>query len=96
LPCRFGQSVSIRDEPGSSGADRQITPQDGNIMSDEIDHERRRFFEIAAMTIAATQFGLSSSADAQSGRQKKLDARGFKPLATPADKTLDPALGLSG
>jgi hypothetical protein len=36
-----------------------------NIMSDEIDHERRHFFGAAAMTIAAAQIGLNSSAEAQ-------------------------------
>jgi pimeloyl-ACP methyl ester carboxylesterase len=51
------------------------------VMPDKIDHERRRFFETAAMTIAATQFGLNNSAEAQSGRRKTLDARGFKPGA---------------
>jgi pimeloyl-ACP methyl ester carboxylesterase len=50
-----------------------------NIMSDEIDHERRRFFGTAALTIAATQFGLNSSAEAQPQSRKTLDARDFKP-----------------
>jgi len=57
--------------PGSSGVDRQITPLHGkmtgrNIMSNEINHERRRFFGAAAMTLAAAQFGLVRSASAQS------------------------------
>jgi pimeloyl-ACP methyl ester carboxylesterase len=50
-----------------------------NIMSDEIDHERRRFFGAAAMTIAAAQFGLNSLAHAQPQGQKTLDVRAFKP-----------------
>jgi hypothetical protein len=70
--------------PGSSGVDRQIKPLHGkmtgrNIMSNEINHERRRFFGAAAMTIAAAQFGLNNSAEAQPERQKTLDARAFKP-----------------
>ena len=48
-------------------------------MSDEIDHKRRRFFGTAAMTIAAAQFGLNSSAEAQQERRKTSDTRGFKP-----------------
>src|SRR6476646_6528595 len=50
-----------------------------NTMSDEIDHERRRFFGAAAMTIAAAQFGLNNSAEAQPERQKTLDVRAFRP-----------------
>jgi pimeloyl-ACP methyl ester carboxylesterase len=70
--------------PGSSGVDRQITPLHGkmtgrNIMSNEINHERRRFFGAAAMTIAAAQFGLNSSAEAQQEKRKTPDARAFKP-----------------
>jgi pimeloyl-ACP methyl ester carboxylesterase len=70
--------------PGSSGVDRQITPLHSkmtgrNIMSNEINHERRRFFGAAAMTIAAAQFGLNSLAEAQQERRKTPDARGFKP-----------------
>ena len=48
-------------------------------MSNEINHERRRFFGAAAMTIAAAQFGLNVSAEAQQERRKTPDARGFKP-----------------
>ena len=48
-------------------------------MSNEINHERRRFFGAAAMTIAAAQFGLNNSAEARPERQKTLDARAFKP-----------------
>jgi pimeloyl-ACP methyl ester carboxylesterase len=36
-------------------------------MSEEIDHERRRFFGAAAMTIAASQLVIAGSAGAQSG-----------------------------
>jgi len=36
-------------------------------IADEIDHHRRRFFGAAAMTIAAAQFGISRSANAQTG-----------------------------
>jgi pimeloyl-ACP methyl ester carboxylesterase len=34
-------------------------------MLDDIDHQRRRFFSAAAVTIAATQLGISGSADAR-------------------------------
>jgi alpha/beta hydrolase fold len=79
--------LRIADLPlrtGSSGVDHQITPLHGkmtgrNIMSNEINHERRRFFGAAAMTIAAAQFGLNSSAEAQQEKRKTLDARAFKP-----------------
>jgi pimeloyl-ACP methyl ester carboxylesterase len=39
-------------------------------MSKEIDRDRRRFFGAAAMTIAAAQLGMISSADAQSSKPK--------------------------
>jgi pimeloyl-ACP methyl ester carboxylesterase len=35
-------------------------------MSNEINHQRRRFFGVAAMTVAAVEFGLTSLASAQS------------------------------
>ena len=41
-----------------------------NKMPDEINHDRRRFFGTAAMTLAAAQFALSSAASAQSGDTK--------------------------
>ncbi len=44
-------------------------------MSDHINHDRRRFFGAAAMTIAAAQFGMIGSADAQSAK----DAAAIKP-----------------
>ena len=37
-------------------------------MSDEINHNRRRFLGTTAMTIAAARFGLIGSADAQSDK----------------------------
>src|SRR5512147_1501849 len=37
-------------------------------MSDEINHNRRRFFGTLAMTIAAAQFGMIDSAAAQSSK----------------------------
>jgi pimeloyl-ACP methyl ester carboxylesterase len=48
------------------------------IMSDEINHDRRRFFGSAAMTVAAAQFGLNGWAAAQPAR-KTLDTQNFKP-----------------
>jgi pimeloyl-ACP methyl ester carboxylesterase len=39
-------------------------------MSEEINHDRRRFFGAVAMTIAAAQFGMISSAVAQTGTSK--------------------------
>jgi hypothetical protein len=44
-------------------------------MSDHINHDRRRFFGIAAMTIAAAQFGMIGSAKAQSAK----DATAIRP-----------------
>lgn len=37
-------------------------------MSDEINHERRKFFGVAAMTIAAVELGMAGAAMAQSGQ----------------------------
>jgi pimeloyl-ACP methyl ester carboxylesterase len=48
-------------------------------MSDKIDHDRRRFFGTAAMTLAAAQFALSGSADAQAGNAKPADLPRIKP-----------------
>jgi pimeloyl-ACP methyl ester carboxylesterase len=39
-------------------------------MFEEINHQRRRFFSQAALTIAATQLGMFSSANAQSSKEK--------------------------
>jgi pimeloyl-ACP methyl ester carboxylesterase len=44
-------------------------------MSEHINHDRRRFFGTAAMTIAAAQFGMIGSAQAQSAK----DAAAIKP-----------------
>jgi pimeloyl-ACP methyl ester carboxylesterase len=48
-------------------------------MSDDINHDRRRFFGSAAMVFAAAQFTLSAPAEAEAAKQKTLDTRGFKP-----------------
>jgi pimeloyl-ACP methyl ester carboxylesterase len=48
-------------------------------MSDEINHDRRRFFSAAAMTIAAAQFGIIGSADAQSRKTKPAVLPTIKP-----------------
>jgi pimeloyl-ACP methyl ester carboxylesterase len=42
-------------------------------MSEDINRDRRRFFGTAAMTLAAAQFALSGSADAQSSKAKPAD-----------------------
>jgi len=47
--------------------------------SEEINRDRRRFFSTAAMTIAAAQFALSGSADAQPSRTKSADMSKIKP-----------------
>jgi pimeloyl-ACP methyl ester carboxylesterase len=44
-------------------------------MSEHINHDRRRFFGVAAMTIAAAQFGMIGSVEAQSAK----DAAAIKP-----------------
>jgi len=48
-------------------------------MSDEINHDRRRLFGAAAMTIAATQLGMISSAKAQSNQTRSVDMPVIKP-----------------
>src|SRR6267142_3681730 len=48
-------------------------------MSEDINRDRRRFFGTAAMTIAAAQFALSGSAEAQSGKAKPADLPRIKP-----------------
>ena len=48
-------------------------------MSDEIDHCRRRFFGAAALTIAAAQLGMISSAHAQSNETKPAELPAIKP-----------------
>jgi pimeloyl-ACP methyl ester carboxylesterase len=47
--------------------------------SEAIDRERRRFFGTAAMTIAAAQFALRGSAEAQSSKAKPADLPKVKP-----------------
>ena len=42
-------------------------------MSEEINHDRRRFLGTAAMTIAAAELGMIGSANAQSGKTKPAD-----------------------
>ena len=48
-------------------------------MSEDIDYHRRRFFGTAAMSVAAVQFGMASSADAQSRTAKPADVPAIKP-----------------
>jgi len=48
-------------------------------MSDEINQDRRRFFSSAAMTIAASQFGMTGSADARSEKTNLTDPPAIKP-----------------
>jgi len=47
-------------------------------MSDDINHNRRRFFGNAAMALAAAKFTLSAAAEAQPAKQRTLDTRSFK------------------
>jgi len=48
-------------------------------MQDEIDDQRRRLLGAAAMSIAAAQFGLAGSAEAQPARQETPDTHAFRP-----------------
>ncbi|MGB8186465.1 MAG: alpha/beta hydrolase, partial [Pseudolabrys sp.] len=48
-------------------------------MSEDIDYHRRRFFGTAAMSVAAVQFGMKGSADAQSSTAKPADVPAIKP-----------------
>jgi pimeloyl-ACP methyl ester carboxylesterase len=48
-------------------------------LSEEIDLRRRRFFGTAAITLAAAQFALSGSAEAQPGKAKPADLPRTKP-----------------
>ncbi len=57
-------------------------------MQDEIDHQRRRLLGAAAMSIAAAQFGLAGSAEAQPARQETPDTRAFRPGANPSFASL--------
>jgi hypothetical protein len=47
--------------------------------SEEIDHNRRRFCGTAAMTMAAAQFGMFGSADAQSRKVNPADLPPIEP-----------------
>jgi pimeloyl-ACP methyl ester carboxylesterase len=47
--------------------------------SEQINQHRRRFFGTAAMTLAAAQFALSGSADAQAGKAKPAELPRVKP-----------------
>jgi pimeloyl-ACP methyl ester carboxylesterase len=48
-------------------------------LSEAIDHRRRRFFGAAALTLAATQFGLIGSAAAEPGKAKSAQLPRVKP-----------------
>jgi hypothetical protein len=48
-------------------------------MSEEIKHNRRRFLGAAAVTFAATQFGIFRSAEAQSRKAEPADVPSIKP-----------------
>jgi pimeloyl-ACP methyl ester carboxylesterase len=57
-------------------------------MSEGINRDRRRFFGTAAMTIAAAQFVLSGSAEAQSGKAKPAELPKIKPGTNTSFATL--------
>ena len=57
-------------------------------MSEHINSDRRRFFGTAAMTIAAAQFVLSGSAEAQSGKAKPAELPKIKPGTNTSFATL--------
>jgi pimeloyl-ACP methyl ester carboxylesterase len=48
-------------------------------MSEEVDHDRRRFFAAAAMTVAAAQFGMVGSANAQAVKANPKELPAVKP-----------------
>jgi len=48
-------------------------------MSEEVNHDRRRFLGTAVMTIAAAELGMIGSADAQSSKRQPADATTIKP-----------------
>ncbi|MBD3885220.1 alpha/beta fold hydrolase [Phormidium tenue FACHB-886] len=56
-------------------------------MSDKINHQRRRFLGIAAMTIAATQLGRFGSANAQSTQTKRMETTTTQPGTAHSDPT---------
>src|ERR1035438_8235196 len=51
------------------------------IMSEAINHDRRRFLSTASMTIAAAHLGMMGSANAQSSKTKPADLPTVKPGA---------------
>ena len=57
-------------------------------MSEDINRDRRRFLGTAAMTIAAAQFALSGSAEAQSGKAKPAELPKIKPGTNTSFATL--------
>jgi pimeloyl-ACP methyl ester carboxylesterase len=57
-------------------------------MSEDINRDRRRFFGTAAMSLAAAQFALSGSAEAQSGKAKPADLPRIKPGTNTSFATL--------
>jgi len=57
-------------------------------MSEEIKYDRRRFLGIAAMSVAAAEFGRIGSADAQSSRTKPAGASAIKPVTNTSFGTL--------
>src|SRR6202047_3078216 len=64
-------------------------------MSDQISHQRRRFFGAAAVTLAATQFALRASAEAQTLAQNGAEKRPVKAgsnTAFPALKQINAGL----
>jgi alpha/beta hydrolase fold len=73
-------------QPIVTQAPRALTPieprrltMDTSKIGDEIDHHRRRFLGAAAMTIAAAQFGISGSADAQTSATNPTQLPAIKP-----------------
>src|ERR1700683_2456845 len=52
---------------------------DGLNKAEQINHDRRRFFGAAAMTLATAQFGLVGSADAQPAKAALADMSAMKP-----------------
>ena len=58
---------------------------DATRVSEDIDHPRRRFIGAAAMTVAAAQFGMGGSADAQTGATKP-NLPAIKPGRTPRSR----------
>ena len=57
-------------------------------MSEPINHDRRRFFGTAAMTLAVAQYVVSGSAEAQSGKAKPAELPRIKPGTNTSFATL--------